>query len=247
MKHPHLVPSAILTLGAAFLPFSSHAALAWTGGHGDIGAAYEGPNDLHLHLHLGEGEAAIVDGSSVDDTEYDTDQIHITVPATAEVVLASNAAFLGATAGQSIWFLPSTSQTSSAAIGAPYVGWGTEELDPADWVGNISFTLDSVVAPGGSGNFAVWQVDGFGSLSNLAMSTADPGADAVVQAAGVHNHYNIGFTKTGLWEITMTVSGTHVADGFVSDTQTVFFNVVPEPSTALLGGFGLLAMFRRRR
>ena len=240
-----LIPSAVLTLGAAFLPVSTQAAFAWTGGHGDIGAAYE-EGELHLHLHLGEGEAATVDGVPVNDTEYDPGEIDITVPLAAEVVLGSDAAFLGATAGSSIWLLPS-SQSGSESIGAPFVGWGTEELDPGDWVGNISFTLDSVVAPGGSGHFAVWQVDGFGSLSNLAMSTADPGADAVVQAAGVHDHYNIGFTGTGLWEVTMTVSGTHATDGFVSDTRTVYFNVVPEPSTALLGGLGLLAMFRRRR
>jgi hypothetical protein len=38
-----------------------------------------------------------------------------------------------------------------------------------------------------------------------------------------------------------------VTDGFVSDSGTLRFDVVPEPSTALLGGLGLLAMFRRRR
>ena len=69
----------------------------------------------------------------------------------------------------------------------------------------------------------------------------------VQQAAGVHDHYNVAFTKAGLWEVGITVSGTHVTDGVVSDSGTFRFNVVPEPSTALLGGLGLLAMFRRRR
>ena len=230
---------------AAFLP-SAHAALAWTSGHGDIGVEYEGGGDFHLHLHLGEDDPAIVDGNPVIDTEYDADEIDITVPAAAEVVLATDVAFLGSLAGQSVWLLP---QDGAAAdlIGAPFVGWGTEGLNPADWIGNIKFKLLSVTSPSGSGHFAVWQVDGFGSLSNLAMSTADAGVDEVSQAAGVHDHYNIGFTEAGIWTIEMMVEGTHATDGFSSGSATYTFNVIPEPSTALLGGLGLLAMFRRRR
>jgi surface-anchored protein len=236
----HLLTAVLLSTPTAF------AAFAWTGGHGDIGAAYEGPGDLHFHLHLGEGEAAIVGGAPVEDQEFEAGDIWITVPAAAEVVLGGPVSFLGASAGSSIWLLPSSSSGSSA-VGAPFVGWATEELDPADWVGNITFTLDSVTAPAGGGNFAVWQVDGFGSLSNLAMSTADPGADVLSQAAGVHDHFNIAFTAPGLWAVEMTVAGTHITDGFQSDTQTFFFNVVPEPSSLVLGAVGLLAAFRRRR
>ena len=246
MKLPVLSRFASFAFSTALLP-SAHAALAYTGGHGDIGVAYEGPGDLFAHLHLGEtGDPATVGGLPVVDVEYEPEEIDITVPAAGQIVLGSPVAFLGAVSGQSIWLLPA-SASGADAIGAPFLGWATEELNPADWTGDIHFTLDSVVSPSGSGHFAVWQVDGFGSVSNLAMSTADPGADVLEQAAGQHDHYNIAFTEIGLWEITMTISGTHVTDGFVSDTGTFRFNVVPEPSTALLGALGLLAMFRRRR
>lgn len=246
MKLRSLSRFASFAITAALLP-SAHAALAYTGGHGDIGVAYEGPGDLFLHLHLGEaGDPATVDGSPVVDGEYEPEDIDITVPAAGEIVLGTAVTFLGATSGQSIWLLPA-SASGADAIGAPFLGWATEELNPADWVGNITFTLNFVNAPGGSGNFAVWQTDGLGAVSNLAMSTADPGADVLSQAAGVHDHYNIAFTKAGLWEIGITVSGTHVTDGLVSDSGTLRFNVVPEPSTALLGALGLLALIRRRR
>jgi hypothetical protein len=230
---------------AALLP-SAHAALAWTSGHGDIGVEYEGAGDLHLHLHLGEEEPAIVGGNTIFDQEFDADEVDITVPAAAEVVLSSNVPFLGAVSGQSIWLLPQDGD-AAGLIGAPFVGWGTEALNPADWVGNLQFKLVSITSPSGSGHFAVWQLDGFGSLSKLAMSTADPGADVVSQAADVHDHYNIGFTEAGVWTMELMIEGTHVTDGLSSGSATYTFHVIPEPTTALLGGLGLLAMFRRRR
>lgn len=245
MKSTSLIRLAPVAF-AALLP-SAEAALAWTGGHGDIGVGYHGPGDLHLHLHLGEaGDPATVDGSPVVDQEYDPDQVDITVPSTTRMVLSSSVSFLGAAAGQAIWLLPA-SGSSADALGAPFLGWATEELNPADWTGNLTFTLTSVISPSGNGHFAVWQTDAFGGVSTLAMSTADPGADVLSQAAGLHDHYNVGFTEAGLWEIGITVSGTHVTDGAVSDSGTFRFMVVPEPSTALLGGLGLLAMLRRRR
>lgn len=248
MKRSPLFRTALTAASAAFLSTTSaEAALAYTLGHGDIGVAYEGPGDLHLHLHLGEaGEPATVGGVEVEDVEYEPDEIDITIPAAAEIVLGSDVAFLGALTGQSIWLLPASSSGASS-IGAPFLGWATEELNPADWIGNITFTLNFVNSPSGTGHFAAWQVDGFGAISNLAMSTADPGADVLSQAAGIHEHYNLAFTEAGLWEVNITVAGTHITDGFVSDTGSFSFNVVPEPSTTLLGGLGVFAVFLRRR
>jgi len=50
--------------------------------------------------------------------------------------------------------------------------------------------------------------------------------------------------------VPLWVSGLDTADAiYLSNTETAFFDVtgVPEPSAALLGGLGLLALLRRRR
>ena len=46
------------------------------------------------------------------------------------------------------------------------------------------------------------------------------------------------------WQIEITVSGEHVTDGFQSSTETLVFNVVPEPSAYLLGGLQIRGMRR---
>jgi len=242
-RHSLLAVSA-LALAVSLTP-SAQAALYYTSGHGDIGVEYE-DGELHLHLHLGEDAPAIVNGVEVFDTEYDPDEITIVVPNSAQVVLGSSVAFLGATAGSSVWILPA-SGTAAATIGAPFVGWATEELDASDWVGNLTFSLVSAVSPSGNGHFAVWQSDAFGGLGILAMSTAVAGGVGVSQAPGVHDHYNIGFTEPGIWEITFEISGQHVEAGLVSGSETFTFSVIPEPSSALLGLLALPLMLRRRR
>lgn len=245
-KHNYLLAGAAALVAAISFSPSANAALAtFTGGHGDIGVELHFHDDeweLELHLHLGDDEPAIVDGVSVSDQEFDPDEILIAVPAAARIVLGMDVSYLGATAGSSVWVLPQDA-AAAALIGAPFLGWATEELDPSDWAGNITFSLLSVVSPSGSGHFAVW------SGSDVAMSSNVAGfGPGVSQAAGVHDHYNVGFTEPGIWEVTLGVSGVHNVHGPLSGQGTYFFSVIPEPSSALLGMLGAFALgFRRRR
>lgn len=246
-KYTHLLAGgAALAAAISFTPSAQAAMALYTSGHGDIGVElhYHADDDeweLELHLHLGDGAPAIVDGMPVVDQEFDPDEILISVPAATEIVLGMDVSFLGATAGSSVWVLSDDSITA-AAQGAPFLGWATEELNPAEWVGNITFSLLSVVSPSGNGHFAVW------SGGTPAMSTNIAGfGPGVSQAADVHDHYNVGFTEPGIWEITLGVSGEHADHGSLSGQSTYFFNVIPEPSSALLGIFGALALGLRRR
>ncbi len=224
--------------GAAMLAFAavSSDAAVYSSGHADFGVAYEGGVfDFHVHA-----AGATIDGVDVDDEEYEASEIVTLVPAAATVILPVDFPALGAVAGQNIWVLP---EQENPVL--PFLGLATEELAPAEW-GDITFTLGSVVSPSGAGHFAVWQTGSFGTLL-LHMSTADPGPDFFVTQAGTHSHHNYGFSEPGIWEIELTVSGTHVTDGFVSATETFQFQVVPESSVVLLGPLGLLAGMRRRR
>ena len=218
---------------------SSRAAVSYyTAGHADLGVAYEnGAFDFHFH-----GEGAIIDGIEVADQEYAASDIIIYAGAASTVVLPEGFDLpgLGRSAGDTIWVLPWTQED-----GIPFLGTASEELDAGDWVGGITFTLGNVTSPGGNGEFALWRYGPFGNvIQDLSTVT---GPDSLTTITGSHDHFNWGFTEPGIWEIELTASGRHVTDGLISATETFRFEIVPEPSVALLAGLGFLGVVARRR
>lgn len=224
------------TAALAVIHLATADAALYTDGHGDFGVAYEG-GQLHFHFHA---EGATVGGIERDDEEFELADVITWVSTDAMIALPVDFSPLGAQAGQIIWVLPETQNLT-----LPFVGLSTEELNSAHW-GNISFTLGAVTSPTGNGHFALWQTGSFGEIL-LRMSTADPGEDVVTLLPRNHAHHNWGFTEPGIWQIEMTVSGTHHLDGFKSATETLTFQVVPEPSAFLLGALGLVGFSLRRR
>lgn len=246
--HPLATKASLsLALGALLLATSAQAQL-WTVGHGDIGVALHddghGP-EFHLHAHLHSG--AVVDGTPLAaDAEYDANAITINVPLLTKIVAPANTALTagtGAATGADLWVLP---QGNPGSDPIPFLGIATEELVPADWTTDITFTLGTVTSPSGSGDFSIWQPDGIGGF-NFYFSTEN-GNNTLDQLAGVHDHFNYGFTEAGLWQIEITASGTHATEGPLADTQTFQFQVVPEPSAfaAISGVFALGFVLLRR-
>ena len=231
---------AVLALGTS----TQAQSFVYSAGHGDIGLAYDaGALELHGHLHAG----AVVDGVALGaDAEYTPSGFTILVP-DPSIARPAGATwdFTGATSGAPLWFLPQSQDASK-----PFLGFGSEELVPAEWTGSISITLDSVSGPG---QFSAWQNGTFGTPS-VNMSTADgiSASDQILLTAGGHAHYNVGFTAPGLYEVTFTAAGVHAMDGPVSDTGKFVFAVqaVPEPSEyALVAGIAgaAFAAWRRRK
>lgn len=247
MNHKTILNKQLILL----LPLATTTAFSaiYTGGHGDLGVALENGTDLHFHIHLHGG--AVVDGSPLAaDEEYDAGDLTIQVPGSTEVVVGGSIPAAGVNSGDSLWILP---QSNPGTNTIPFLGIATEELNPLDWLGDITFKLDSVVSPSGSGTFALWQPDGLGGLE-FYFSSADQAltvsANNLYLSTGVHDHFNFGFSEVGIWQVQMTVSGNHSTLGPLSDTQTFGFAVVPEPSSAafLLGSSALiLAAVKRRR
>lgn len=240
-------PVLPILLGAIVAGGTSHAALLTTG-HADFGVALEDGTDFHFHVHA--HEEAVVDGIALaDDEEYDADAITINVPLLTKTTVSSDLAAAGVLSGDDIWILP---QGNPGSDPIPFLGIATEELLPADW-SDITFSLGAVTSPTGNGDFSLWQGDGIGGL-DFYFSTADAtltenGDNTLLFLPGAEDHYNWGFTEAGNWLVQLTASGTHDTLGFMSDTQTFQFSVVPEPSAyaALCGLLALALVAVRRR
>ena len=242
---PVTLSSGLLIL----LPSAASAAL-FTSGHADVFAiGYEG-GELEPHIHA---EGATIDGMLIADDEYEPGDITTVVPQSTFDYWSNNGGRpagtawdpIGVAAGESFWFLPQSNggPAGAATLGAPFAGIGTEELTPGDWTGNITITLDAVSGPG---HFSMY-LDG--GVPFFAMSSADgiDGSDVISVAAGGHEHYNWAFTAPGIYDVDVTVRGEHVTDGSKEASATYQFQVIPEPSTALLGLLSAGFLLRRRR
>ena len=229
MKPLLITSSLILSLGT--LPLS--AAVVISGGHIDVPAfGYDSLDGFEPHLHNEGGPTgAIVNGVREEtDSEYEADEAIIQIPLTSTTSLNSVTYF---------WLPDNATQASNN--GTPFVGFGLEELTPADWNGNMTLKLIGITGPG---DFLLWTYDinldpvTLLDSNNLALSFDLP--------PGAHEHFNWGFTDEGIYQLTFEISGDHVTDGIVSGSGTFTF-AIPEPSTALLGAIGALGLLRRRR
>ena len=221
---------------AAIFSLSGRFAVAdvWIGGHGDIGAGYDsGTLEVGFHFEGTGSEAALGLGGPIPNGEApSTDHIIgiTTSPTTRQS--GSKWDFLGVNAGENFFLLPETE-----VVGLPFLGFGLEELAASDWVGDLTWTVNSLVSPSGSA-FSIYSLDGFGEPNVLA-STTQPTNNSFEQSAETHAHYNLAFSHAGTYEIAFRISGTHIGDGFKeSDFATFTFQVsaVPEPTSFLLLG-----------
>lgn len=235
-----LLPAVLAAAG--LLAPAVPAAVVYSAGHGDIGIAFEsGVLEPHWHLHSG----AVVDGTPLGaDAEYEPGELVALVPGPA-ILRPAGASwdFLGVAAGDPVWFLPQSSDP-----GKPFLGIASEELDPDDWT-SLTLSLVGFSGPVG-GHFSLWQTDSFGVPAvKFATSDGVTGADSFSLIVGGHDHYNWGFTKPGLYELTFRWVGEHKLVESAFADATFGFTVVPEPGT-YAAVFGLLALggaWRHRR
>jgi hypothetical protein len=218
----------------AFLPVSVQAASLLTGGHIDGPAfGYETGTGFEPHYHNhGGSDGAVIDGIvQTTESEYEPGDLIVVIPQTSTITVAAT----------DYYWIPET-EAAAAANGTAFLGIGLEELALADWVGGtVTLSLLSFTGPG---DFLLWQDDGFGG-ANIFLDTAN-NINSFVLAAPSHTHFNWGFTDNAFFELEFGISDEHVTDGAQSASATYFY-MVPEPSSALLGALGGLALLRRRR
>ena len=209
-----------LTFDVAATPFRID------GGHADVNLEFDGSAlEVGFHTEFTAGHTQI-SGGAPQQNEFEADDIIVNVPAGTTTTRPTDAAFdpIGVPGGQRINVMPQTEAASEMA-GVVFLGWAAEELTAADWNGDLTWTLSGVTGPG---KFSVYKS---GLTSNFAMASSDgisPG-DSFTLEAGHHEHFNLGFSAPGRYQIQMQVAGTHNTAGAVNTTQTLNFDVAAKP------------------
>ncbi len=254
--------AAIVALSLLFGVSTSAKAqtYGYTSGHGDFRVSYDAVNKEFLpHIHLDGGATY-----AADQVVIQTDVARTTL-ATNPASVTSFAGMLGIGAGEQIWVL------GGSGVG-PYLGFSGEGLNAADWTHTfpnpytgdpfsgaaIHLELTGWSMPEG-GEFGVYSTSGLPatwgnrSTGEVIFSTYDPGFTLNNNKLSVivddHTHYAFGFTKPGDYYLEFTFSSVYQGTESISTPATFHFQVIPEPSSALLiVGVGLgLAAFRFRR
>lgn len=217
----------------------------YTAGHGDVGVGYDGIlKEFDPHWHLGAG--AIVDGNPLlADDEYAPNGL-LAQTSSMRTSPTGLSSILGVADGSSIFAMGSSTYQ-------PNLGFAVEELIPSEWSGDITVSLLSWTQPPGS-QFALYTTNLAGTtVVDKLFSTFSPSAtdfaNSFTMTPGDHAHFQWGFTQPGTYELTFQWSGTHIVDGLITTSDTYSVQVIPEPSTVVLGllGLGTLAWAVRKR
>ncbi|MFM8221497.1 MAG: hypothetical protein ACKOJF_21505, partial [Planctomycetaceae bacterium] len=112
----------------------------YSAGQGSIGVSFQ-DNMLHLGLHLQSG--AVVDGVPLaTDAQYEPSEISIQVASSIPMPEGDIALDLGITPGTTVYFLDVVNVPDR-----PFLGFSTEELNPADWSGEIRWLVNGLSGP----------------------------------------------------------------------------------------------------
>jgi len=219
-------PASVLTFAFLVVVNISQADTItnYMAGHADVSVSYE---DSDWNVHYRFGGDTMLNGSLTTITSAPPETIHVIVPnnANTRIVLNSSQvngayAFLGATAGQTNWYISQSTVTNE-----PFFGLGSDELHYDQFTAPITFRLSSFSGPG---NFSLWQNDAFGNPI-VGWTTANGLGDDDVISFGLptHAHYNWGFTAPGEYVLGVTVTGTNITDGVLATTKNIVIEVAP--------------------
>jgi surface-anchored protein/LPXTG-motif cell wall-anchored protein len=187
----------------------------------------DGHVDLAARKADGKLSFQLKEGSELDHTWHEPDEVVMHVVPAARRKITSNTSFLGKE-GDPVWWLP-----SSYINGIVWPGWNTQEWEESELDGRVTYRLDSLQGPG---NLFVFNNGGLGSHTMWFNST-DGLPDPHEHSVGSHSHTEWVFTQEGVYRTAFTVSAT-LADGTkVSDTATLAWVVGDDvdPSTVTPG------------
>ncbi len=245
-----------LVIGVALAALPALSARAgfidkYSAGHADVAVDYDTTNGLSFFYEL--SSTAVVNGSQVGGAGASADPSTISVIVPESVLTTGDSRLPSPFAGNPLYLLL---QTSQGAGSRPFLGFGAEEIAGGVFTNDtVRYALTGFSSSSG-GQFVLYSGGSWGSPD---MNTADglSSSDFVNVFAGGHDHYNLGFTAAGVYDLIFTASGALVGGGAV-ETSSVFHFVVgnqpaavPEPSSWALAGLGMgcagLVASRRRK
>jgi surface-anchored protein len=155
--------------------------------------------------------------------DHAADQVILELAESARILLPPGTPFGPENAP--FWVMP-----QSAAPDLLYAGFSAEGLSPVIFQTPLDVRLIRVEGPG---QFYAWQASAFGGL-DVRMNSADgvTEADATTPLAGSHEHFNFGFSASGVYRVTMRAFGrdSQAATNVVSPESTFLFHVLPLPA-----------------
>jgi surface-anchored protein len=174
-------------------------------------------------------------------------QVYARVADSAEVFRAAGGGWdvLGVAEGEAYFRLPARSSPD-----LPHLGLSTD-ADPQAF--NLRWTLIDHRIPTGA-NFTLYTTPGIGQISALWATSDLERFNNFGMPWGSHNHYNWAFTDTGVYDLTLQLSGDIDGEAFAAAGTFRFVvgssTAVPEPSSWWLmaaAGVASIAAPRLRR
>ncbi len=124
--------------------------------------------------------------------------------------------------GEPLWILP-----QNPYAGAPHLGVSAEGVPPGTFNDPLSIELKRLEGPG---HLLVWQASGTGDFA-IRMDTRDGigATDMLTPFVGGHEHYNWGFTTSGVYRAYFQASGRRLGQStnIVSPETPFTFHILP--------------------
>ncbi|MGC1480959.1 MAG: choice-of-anchor M domain-containing protein [Chthoniobacterales bacterium] len=247
MATPRFTARFLISCAAVFTTaaFARAETVFYSAGHGDIRIEVfddDGGPQLRPFFHF--DNTAILDGERVP-APLDLAAATVLTSVPHSATLFVDAPWLGRSAGDTVNLIEAGQRP-----GSPFLGFGAENLSPSDWSGPLTLSLVGMRAPEGE-NVAIWQFQFQGVFTAWESVGGIENSAAVPIPAGGHDHFNLGFTAPGIYELDLVASGNHTTLGNLTGPPTTltFVVAVPEPGTVALlalGSIGVVIFHRRR-
>ena len=203
------------TLLASGLPASLTNRIIFTRQHVDIRTVFLGGSEVPITVQIRDADRAI-NHPATNTVLVVAEQAMVSIPGGFETFGPE---------GSPLWILPQSQDPALIYLGFSAEGFPRDRFD-----GRLNLQLKSVHGPG---HVFIWQADAAGGL-DLRINSRDglDASDRLEPLVNGHDHYNVGFTTAGLYELVFQPSARPLGSEMVlmGESVPVLFAVEPLPA-----------------